>query len=535
MKILLCCILSLTGLAVSSKDAAADWPTYRHDASRHAVADAPLPHSPAKAWTFTSKHPPQTAWYEPSEETPRCHFDNAHHATIAEGRVYFGSTVDGKVTALDAVSGKTLWSIYTGGPVRCAPTFAGGRLYFGSDDGRVYCVNAADGAELWKRRLGPTDEVLLGNEHLISRWPIRTNVAVDDGVAYVAAGVFPHEGLYIAALDAADGKILWQNDTVGDREHELDYNGISPQGYLVLSEDTLFIPSGRALPAAFDRKTGDLRYVMRPNGKFGGTWAMLDGERLIVGVDRTGDPAKDTYDTRTGKPASGPFSWFECRDLVQVGDVRVLVTTQGALALDPDKLKEACRPLREAADAQRRLDTLWASLDEPTRGEISKALRKMSKTKRERGAPTGVHEAFDRLRKEEFAARKEATRLGKRFAKREARNELAKWTVPGEDFAAVISDGSKAYVGGDGRIVAVDVKTGKEAWTAEVRGNAVGLAAAEDRLFVSTDKGDVVCFACSRVSPRRGKDTEESGNVESSPVSGDKTRFECESRRDSPT
>ena len=98
---------------------------------------------------------------------------------------------------------------------------------------------------------------------------------------------------------------------------------------------------------------------MRPNGKFGGTWAMLDGERLIVGVDRTGDPAKDTYDTRTGKPASGPFSWFECRDLVQVGDVRVLVTTQGALALDPDKLKEACRPLREAADAQRRLDALF--------------------------------------------------------------------------------------------------------------------------------------------------------------------------------
>ena len=188
-----------------------------------------MPDALTEAWTFTSTHPPKTAWYEPSEETPRCHFDNAHHATIAEGRVYFGSTVDGKVTALDAISGKTLWSFYTGGPVRCAPTFAGGRLYVGSDDGRVYCVNAADGVELWNRRLGPTDEVLLGNEHLISRWPVRTSVALDDGVAYVAAGVFPHEGLYIAALDAAGGSILWQNDTVGDREHELDYNGISPK------------------------------------------------------------------------------------------------------------------------------------------------------------------------------------------------------------------------------------------------------------------------------------------------------------------
>ena len=251
---------------------------------------------------------------------------------------------------------------------------------------------------------------------------------------------------------------------------------------------------------------------------------MLDGERLIVGVDRTGDPAKDTYDTRTGKPASGPFSWFECRDLVQVGDVRVLVTTQGALALDPDKLKEACRPLREAADAQRRLDALLVSLDEPIRAEISKTIGKMSKKKRERGAPTGVHEQFDRLRMEEYAARKEASRVRARFAKREARNELVKWTIPGDDFAAVISDGSKAYVGGDGRIVAVNMKTGEEAWTAEVRGNAVGLAAAEDRLFVSTDKGDIVCFAPrGRVSPRRGKDTEESGNVKSPPVSGDAT------------
>ena len=50
------------------------------------------------------------------------------------------------------------------------------------------------------------------------------------------------------------GRLLWKNSTVGDKAHELAYGGISPQGYLVASEDILYVPSGRAMPAAFDRK-----------------------------------------------------------------------------------------------------------------------------------------------------------------------------------------------------------------------------------------------------------------------------------------
>ena len=102
-------------------------------------------------------------------------------------------------------------------------------MYAGSDDGYVYCLSAATGELLWKYRAGPTDEKVIGNGRMISHWPVRTSVLVDDGTVYFGAGVFPYEGIYICALDAADGSVIWRNDTIGDRVHELDNGGISPQ------------------------------------------------------------------------------------------------------------------------------------------------------------------------------------------------------------------------------------------------------------------------------------------------------------------
>jgi hypothetical protein len=48
-------------------------------------------------------------------------FDRAFHVAVAGGTLYFGSSADGKVTALDAATGEPKWSYYTGAPVRLAP------------------------------------------------------------------------------------------------------------------------------------------------------------------------------------------------------------------------------------------------------------------------------------------------------------------------------------------------------------------------------------------------------------------------------
>ena len=285
------------------------WMTYRNDNALSAITDEPLSAPLSLEWVYRPAREPDPAWYEPAEELPRSHFDSAYHVTVADGKVYYSSSVDGKIYALDSKTGKEKWSFYTEGPVRTLPTFMNNRVYAGSDDGYVYCLNARNGKVVWKYRAGPDDRRILGNEHMISPWPVRTSILIEDGIAYFGAGVFPHEGIAICALDAENGSVIWKNDAIGDRSHELMFGGISPQGYLLCSPDILYVPSGRALPALFDKKTGDFLNYLQPvpgwqPSHHGGTWALLNREKLITTNDRNAVPAKVVYEADTGKPVS---------------------------------------------------------------------------------------------------------------------------------------------------------------------------------------------------------------------------------------
>ena len=44
-----------------------------------------------------------------------------------------------------AATGKLNWIHTTDAAVRVAPTIAGGKVYFSSDDGHAYCLGAEDG------------------------------------------------------------------------------------------------------------------------------------------------------------------------------------------------------------------------------------------------------------------------------------------------------------------------------------------------------------------------------------------------------
>ena len=56
-------------------------------------------------------------------------FDRAYQPAVAAGSLYFGSSTDGKVYALDAATGRTRWTFFTDGPVRLAPTVTDGKVY----------------------------------------------------------------------------------------------------------------------------------------------------------------------------------------------------------------------------------------------------------------------------------------------------------------------------------------------------------------------------------------------------------------------
>ena len=206
-------------------------------------------------------------------------------------RLYYGSSVDDQVRCVDVESGEEIWNFFTGGAIRLAPTVSGGKVYFGSDDGVAYCLDAVTGALIWKLRAGPNDEMILGRGEMIARWPVRTGVLVEKGkdgrdLAYFGAGIFPHELVYLYAVDAETGEVEWVVDEIS--ESSAGRNDLSPQGYFLADEERLYIPSGRSLPAVLDRATGVSKYKATAawrsdaGGVVGGTEALLADDQLYL-------------------------------------------------------------------------------------------------------------------------------------------------------------------------------------------------------------------------------------------------------------
>ncbi len=81
------------------------------------------------AWTY--RHPQRS-------------FPFYSSAAVADGRVFVGGR-DKMMRALDAATGKELWSAVTGARVDSSPAVASGRVYVGSSDGKLYVFDAATG------------------------------------------------------------------------------------------------------------------------------------------------------------------------------------------------------------------------------------------------------------------------------------------------------------------------------------------------------------------------------------------------------
>jgi len=276
--------------------ASADWPQYRADALRSAYTGEELADRLAAAWQLQYA-PPDPAW---QGDDTRMDLDHACQLTVTSGMLLFGSSADCAVHAHDAATGEHRWSFTTDAPVRFAPAVCEGRVYAVSDDGFLYCLALDDGALLWKRRGGPEDRLVLGNDRLIARWPARGAPVISGGVLYWAAGIWPSEGIFIYACDPATGEPLWVNDDSGGLEMDQPHggarakSGVSAQGYLTLAENILLVPTGRAVPAGFNLKNGELLYFhlqeYRPDG--GAELASTGGAFVNNGV---------LFDTATGE------------------------------------------------------------------------------------------------------------------------------------------------------------------------------------------------------------------------------------------
>jgi hypothetical protein len=247
----------------------------------------------------------ESAWSDPLVQ-----FDGSYQPVAMGDKMFVGSSRNDSVTALHTETGQELWRFYAEGPVRFAPVACQGKVYIGSDDGHLYCLDAATGSVLWRFHGGPSNRKLLGNGRLVSMWPVRGGPVLADGTVYFAAGVFPVMGIFVYALDAETGAIEWKTDA-GDPKWDIwgepggktwernnAFRGLVPNGYLVAVGDKLLIPSGRSGPACFDRKTGTFLYQEAGSRmRRGGGWQVS-----AIGGYFFNDT--NAYDVQTGRPVA---------------------------------------------------------------------------------------------------------------------------------------------------------------------------------------------------------------------------------------
>jgi outer membrane protein assembly factor BamB len=219
---------------------------------------------------------------------------------VAAGTVYFGST-DGKMYAVDSLTGGVRWGVATGGPVTSSPLVAAGVVYFGSVDGVFYALDTNSGKLIWRfqtdgerrfsapgihgilpRReimpdpfdlflssptisngvvysgIGDNDVYALDAHSGALRWKfssgnvIHASPAVAGGALYIGSW-----DRYLYALDADSGKLIWKFETGDDTAI---YNQVGIVSSAAVSNGLVFFGCRDGHFYAVDARTGTKKW-----------------------------------------------------------------------------------------------------------------------------------------------------------------------------------------------------------------------------------------------------------------------------------
>jgi outer membrane protein assembly factor BamB len=155
---------------------ARDWPLFRGDPGQTGVASSLLPDPLAVLWKFQAKGS----------------FESA--AAIVGGTVYAGNyDDDGNLYALNLADGKVKWQQKVG-PIKGPPSVAGGAVYVGTEDGILFCLDAAKGTK---------------------RWSFETGAEITGGANFAGDKIlFTSYDSFLYCLNPS-GKLLWKVKTQG--------------------------------------------------------------------------------------------------------------------------------------------------------------------------------------------------------------------------------------------------------------------------------------------------------------------------------
>ena len=174
---------------------------------------------------------------------------------LADGVVYIGSN-DGKVYAVDAETGATKWTFAARGRIASSPAISGGVVYVESYDSQLYAIDAATGQKKWS--FATEGEKRFTAPHIHGMQPTAQSMpdpfdfflsspAVWNGVVYFGSG----DG-HVYAVDAASGTLKWKFRT-GDVVHA------SP----AIADGMLFIGGWDTYLYALDAASGTERWKFK--------------------------------------------------------------------------------------------------------------------------------------------------------------------------------------------------------------------------------------------------------------------------------
>jgi outer membrane protein assembly factor BamB len=210
------------------------------------------------------------------------------------GRLYVANGF-GVAAALDPNTGKALWQKNLGAPVRAAPTAAGDKLFVITIQGRFYCLNGADGAELWAVRGLPQSASLMTS----------TSPAVDGDIVVV-----PYPSGDVMAYKVSDGTPAWSENLARTRTTS-EMASMSDAARPAIEGGTVYAVGHAGRMVATQVKTGERLWSINVPGTqtpvvAGDTVYVVDTQGQLMALARNDGKTRWTAQLPESKTWSGP-------------------------------------------------------------------------------------------------------------------------------------------------------------------------------------------------------------------------------------
>ncbi|MCZ2809620.1 MAG: PQQ-binding-like beta-propeller repeat protein [Candidatus Bathyarchaeota archaeon] len=225
------------------------WPMFQHDLGHRGHSISTAPNTNNTLWNYITDGDVQSS------------------PVVADGKVYIGSN-DGNIICLNAVTGTRQWNYTTGGSVQSSPAIAYGKVYVGSHDGKVYALNAVTGALLWSYPTGGS---------------VKSSPAVAEGRVHLGST----DG-EIYTLNAETGALLWNYTTGGAIESSPAVaDGKVVEQYEVVSVKFVYVGSNDGKFYCLNGAKGYVIWIYSGYGGGESSPAVVDGQVYVGSKDGT--------------------------------------------------------------------------------------------------------------------------------------------------------------------------------------------------------------------------------------------------------